>query len=899
MLSDLLFRARVLFRSGARGELSDEELNDELQFHLDHEMNRHQANGFSPGEARRLATIELGGLDQVKEQCRDQRGIESVESFLRDLHLATKRIGRSPGFFGSAVLLIALGVAVNSQIFSLINAVVLRPLPVRDPGSLVQLFTIHSGLLPYPYFEDGFLREIQAHSSTLTGVIGQIEMTVPLDRNGTVERVHAQRVTGDYFRVLGVSPALGRTLNEHDDRVALLSHAYWRRSFGGDPNILGRTVRLYARPFIIVGVAPESFTGTVIDSSSDLWIPLESTYNFHDDPAVQVNQAYIDEAVMEIVARLRPGTTLAQAQAEVSLRRNRYSQERNRAQKALWEVGVVEVRSIARGTSPLRDQAATILWLLLAGAVLLLLMVSANVGSLLLARVSARAQETAIMLAVGARSSRIARLWAMESLLLSIAGGIFGACIAWQTLPLWVRWLPPARGIGIDTSEIRTRALDLHPDIRIAGFGIAICTLAALLSSLAPAWRSSRSDLWSALKIAIGDRRHRRFQAGLCAVQVALCTVLLVFSALMLRTLSNLEAANTGIDRNHIAFFRMDPLAARYNKQQTESLQWRLVDGARALPGVEAAAIAIRPLMRGIGLVNSVIFPGQPPGAPWNTSTNTVSPEYFETMGMRFAAGRGFYRREPGTGRPQPAVVNQAFVNRFLNGRNAVDQVFATGTKWMAPEFQIVGVVNDTKYRSLREMPPPIFYTSDFAPGREINSFVLYVRTQGEPAALIPAVRKLLTSLDPGVSFYEVGTLDGDIDRSLWQERMLVALGTAFGVFAIMLGAIGLYGILAYFVTGRRREIGLRMALGATPVNIGGVLLKQLIPTVGIGLAGGAAMSLAAGTLARSVLYGVGFADLRSLASASVVIVLMASGAMAVPIWRALRLDPASTLREE
>ncbi len=895
MLSDLLYRARVLFHKS----VADEELNDELQFHLDHEMNRHQANGFSLGEARRLATIELGGLEQVKEQCRDQRGLEFVESFLRDLRLAARRIRRSPGFYGSAVLLIALGVVVNSQIFSLIDAVVLRPLPVHDPGSLVQLFTIRSGLPPYPFFEDGFLRDIRENSSTLTGVIGQIEMTVPLDRNGTVERVHAQRVTGDYFHVLGVSAALGRMLKEHDDRLAVLSQAYWRRSFGGNPNVLGQTVRLYARPFTIVGVAPESFTGTVIDSSSDLWVPLESTYNFHDEPAIQVNQAYIDEAAMEFVARLRPGATLAQAQTDVSLQRNRYSRERNRAQKAFWESGIVEVRSIARGTSPLRDQAATILWLLLAGAVLLLLMVSANVGSMLLARVSARAQETAIMLAVGARRAHIARLWVMESLLLSLAGGISGACIAWQTLPLWLRWLPPARGIGIDTSEIRTRALDLHPDIRIAGFGIAICTLAALLSSLAPAWRSPRCDLWSALKIAIGDRRRRRFQAGLCAFQVALCTVLLVFSGLMLRTLSNLQTANTGLDRNHIAFFRMDPLAARYNKQQTESLQWRLVDGARALPGVEAAAIAIRPLMRGIGLVNSVIFPGQPPGTPWNTSTNTVSPEYFETMGMRFTAGQAFYRREPGSSRPQPAVVNQAFVRRFLNGRNVVGQVFATGTKWVAPEFQIVGVVNDTKYRSLREVPPPIFYTSDFAPGREINGFVLYVRTQAEPAALIPAVRKLLTLFAPGVSFYEVGTLDGDIDRSLWRERMLVALGTAFGIFAMMLGAIGLYGILAYFITVRRREIGLRMALGASPVNIGGLLLKQLVPTVGMGLAGGVAMSLATGALARTLFYGVGFADVRSLVSALVVVLLMAFAAMAVPAWRALRLDPASTLREE
>ncbi|HEX4277222.1 MAG TPA: FtsX-like permease family protein [Bryobacteraceae bacterium] len=604
---------------------------------------------------------------------------------------------------------------------------------------------------------------------------------------------------------------------------------------------------------------------------------------------------------MEIVARLRPGVALAQALAETSVLRDRYSQEaiRHDPTRKGFEEGRLEIRSIARGTSPFRDQVVTALWLLLAGAFLLLLMVSANVGSLLLARASAREKETAIMLALGAPRSRIARLWLTESLILTVAGGVLGTWAAWQTLPLWLRWLPPARGIGIDTTEIRTRALDLHPDFRVAAFGIAVCAAVALLSSLAPAWRSSRRDLWSALKIAIGDARHRRFQSALCALQIAICTVLLVFSGLMLRTLGSLKAANTGIDENHIAVFRMDPLTAQYNKQQAESVQWRLVDGARALPGVEAAAIASRPLMRGIGLVNSVVFPGQPPGAPYGTSINTVSPEYFETMGMKFTAGHGFERREPGPHKPAPVVVNRAFVRRFLKGRNPVGQMFAAARTWVAPEFEIIGVVNDTKYRSLREVPPPIYYTSDFGPGREINSFVLQVRTRGNPAGVIPAVQKLLASIDPRASFYEVETLQDDIARSLWQERMLVALGTAFGIFAIVLAAIGLYGILAYFITGRRREIGLRMALGALPVNVSGLLLKQLMPTAGAGLAGGAITSVAAGMLVRSLAYGVSMADPRSLASALAIIVFVTLAAMAVPTWRALHVDPASALRQE
>ncbi|HEX4277223.1 MAG TPA: ABC transporter permease [Bryobacteraceae bacterium] len=286
MLSDLVYRARVLFHRTA----AEEDLNEELQFHLTHQAQRYAAGGLLPDEAMRRARLELGGLEQLKEQCRDQRGLHFLESCLRDIGLAAKRILRSPGFFASAVLMIALGVAVNTQIFSLLDAVVLRPLPVRDPGSLVQLFEIRSGLPASPFFEDGLLRDIREHSSTLTGVMGQLEMTAPLTSHGSVERVHPQRVTGDYFRVLGISAALGRLLDETDDQAAVLSNGYWRRGFGGDPKVLGKTVRLYARAFTIVGVAPASFTGTVIDSSSDLWIPLRSSYNFHDDPAIHVNQ---------------------------------------------------------------------------------------------------------------------------------------------------------------------------------------------------------------------------------------------------------------------------------------------------------------------------------------------------------------------------------------------------------------------------------------------------------------------------------------------------------------------------------------------------------------------------------------------------------------------------------
>jgi predicted permease len=418
-----------------------------------------------------------------------------------------------------------------------------------------------------------------------------------------------------------------------------------------------------------------------------------------------------------------------------------------------------------------------------------------------------------------------------------------------------------------------------------------------------PAWRSSRRDLWTALKPTIGDSAHRRFQSALCAVQVALCTVLLVFAGLVTRTLSNLRAADKGIDPAHIAIFSIDPRIARYTSPQAFTLRKRLLEGAQSLPGVDAAAIANFPLMRGIGWGGWAIFPDRPPEGVLNTSRNMVTRDYFDTLSMHFISGRGFDLSlgsiDSRVRKPAPVVVNQAFVRKFFPGRNPLGQVFAEGRQWVAPEFEVIGVVNDTKYRSMREVPPPVYYSEGPGPDAFPDSFVLHVRAHGDPRTLIPSIRQLLASIDPRIPLYEVATLTEEIDRSLWQERLLVALASCFGTFAIVLSAMGLYGILAYFVASRRREIGLRMALGAEPVHVGKLLAKQLMPTLIGGLAGGAALSLAAGTWVRGVLYDVGGVDARSVVTALAAVLAVAIVSAATPALRAIRVDPASTLRQE
>ena len=818
---------------------------------------------------------------------------------LRDLRYAVRQFRRAPAFFAIACLLIAMGVAANTQIFAFADALLFRPLPVKDPANLVQLFEIRPRLPAYPYFDYPFFKLLAARSTALFEAVGHMELTLALDRgSGSAERVHPHCVTGNYFSDLGVEPLLGRVLREGDENLAVLSYAYWSSSFGRDPGVVGRTVRLQGHPFQVAGVTRDGFTGTVVDSGADLWIPYQSMLEFSGAP-----HPSLDNFVLEITARLRPGASRAQAEQETAALWTRYMEADAVAHPQNHQGrlnGRLEVRSTANGVSPLRDQSRTALVLMLAGAGLLLMLVSANVGGLLLARASAREKETAVRLAVGASRGSIAIQRFIESLVLALIGGVVGIAAAYASIPFVAHWLPPARGIGEDPAELRTLTLDLRPDSRVIAFSIGICALAAILSALAPVWRASRQDLAAALKTAISDRRHARFQALLCGLQVTLCTVLLTGAGLMLRTFSNLRDLNTGFDASHVAIFSIDPHVGGYDGKRTWQFQQRLLERARMLPGVEAAAIASRALMRGIGLGNSIVFPGQHGDGLINTSSNPVSPGYFDVMGMHLLAGRELTEADRWEqGKPLRVVVNEAFVRKFLPGQDPLGKQFAAGRNFVQPEYEIIGVVNDTNYRSLRETPPPILYIYQFGPESYPNTFVLHLRTRGDPQQVLSPVRALLQSIDPRVPLYQMATLSGEVDRSLWQERLLAALASGFGLFAMALTGLGLYGILNYFVSRRRREIGLRMALGAQPRRVVWLVAKRALPALAGGMVAGAALSWLAGRWVRSLLYGVQPFDTWTATIALALLLALGLAAAAWPAMRAIRVDPASTLREE
>ncbi len=814
-------------------------------------------------------------------------------NLIQDFRYGLRQLRRSPGFFSISALLIAVGIAATTQIFTLIDAVLLRPLPVHDPQSLVQLFIIHPKRPLDPYFDYRFYKQLSRDSSTLIETVGEIDTTRALEHGEHADRVHAVAVTENFFNDLGVAPLLGRVLGRGDNHVAVLSYAYWSRSFARDPRVLNQLVRIQGHAYNIVGVTPRQFTGTTADSSPDLWMPFANQLDFSRMP-----NPNLDNYVIEIVARLKPGASESQAQQETAALWDRYMQSEPGFSRLPMDR--LQVQSIAHGVSPLREQSRTALMLLLAGTGLLLLMVCANVGGLLLSRATARERETAVRIALGSSRARILRQWLVESLILTTIGGGAGVVLASASLPLLMRWMPPAHGIGFDPGEIRILTLYLTLNFRVAAFSFALCALTTVFCALAPAWRSSHRDINIALKSAMSEKRNRLFQEVLCGFQIALCTTLLLSAVLIIRSLSNLRATDAGFNQNHVIIFSVDPHVRGYDGPKTWALQQRLIDGVRQLPGVDGAALAYRALMRGIGLGTSVVLPGQTGDGVINTSTNSISPDYFGVMGIHFLTGRNFGESEfAEEDKLNKAIVNEAFVRRFLGGQNPIGQQFATGRRFVKPQYEVIGVVNDTKYRSLREVPPPILYTYDFGPKAYPDSFILHVRTHGDPHAIIPPVRELLKSIDPEVPLYQISTLSEEIDRSLWQERLLVLLTSCFGAFALLLSAIGLYGILAYFVAQRQREIGLRMALGANSGHVIRLVIGRVIPTIAAGAAAGIALSWFARTWVASVLYGVKASDPWSTGAAILLVIAVGIGGAMAPTLRAIRVDPSSTLRQD
>ena len=825
-----------------------------------------------------------------------------------------------------AAVLLGIGIGANSLVFSLVNELLLKTLPVRDPQNLYTLQGMEvKQVRPDPYHSYREYLDVVQKSPLVAGAVAEQAWydaeVQPMRAGNTVRLVRTQLVSPNYFTELGVQAYAGRVLNEGDAEAAIpipadLSFQFWQSQFGGDRSAIGFTIRLKDIPFRIVGVLPRDFHSSDIDRAPDVRLPIAAAPPLHGMPVTDVAER--GQQSFEILLRLKPGVSPERAAATLrpELQRAAEWQERQAAARRKPPMTPADLNDdlqrirdrwyvlapMAHGDSQLRDQFARALRLLLGGVGLLLIAVCANVAGLLLAKANQRRKEMSIRLAVGAGRGQLMRQLLVEYLLLAVPGALLGVAMAYALAPALVGLLPTPRDFGQVASPL---IMTITPDVRVMAFTAAVALGCGLLFGVLPAWHATRVSLATDLKAGRGQTSAKSAALAPVVVQVAFGVLLLSAAGLMLRTWSNLEHLDAGFDRARLIEFTPQPEAAGRNPRQVSAFYRDLRDRVAGLPGVASVAFADRGVMRGVGVKTTVAPQGVtlPPSTFLNTSMNSVSPEYFATMGIPLLAGRNLTAADaptpniPSTA-PAVVVVNRAFADSIFPHQNPIGKMLAQGTDGTKPpRYLVVGLVATAKYRSLREPDPPTMYS---ALGDDIASgALLYVRTHGAPAGIAGAVRQAMTGIDPTVPLAEVVTLDQEVETSLWQERLVAILSAFFGGAAVLLAGIGLYGSLAYSVEQRRREIGIRVAVGARFRHIVGAVCGPVALAVAFGVALGlGASALLLGVTAK-LLFGVRPFDPTTLALAVAFVCLCAAAAAMPPARRAGRIDPAGALREE
>jgi predicted permease len=824
---------------------------------------------------------------------------------MRALRYSLRTLARNPAFSAVIVLLLAFGIGANTLIFTAVDVLLLRDLPVDHPEQLVRLQDIHpNGFRTYqPSFPVNFQALLRERAQSLQDVFFAIDDEVALEVSGRVEVVDVQAVSGNYYGVLGVHPLLGRLIAEDDDRrgtsyPVVLSYACWRREFAGRSNVLGEKVRLRGFPFTIVGVTPRGFNHLSVEGGADIAIP-SAAEHLWEGRVDNINQG-------EIFARVRSGVSIAQASAEVGTlfpglldatwpdfaRGTSMTAQDQRDYLASEKRNRAVLDPIAHGTSILlRKQFAVAVKVLMGAVGALLLLVCANIAGLMLARGEASKKEIAVRLSLGATRFTIASQLMMDALVLSVLGAAAAMFITRYGGPMLLAFLPARRPIN----------LELIPDASVLAFAAGICVVTALAMSIVPALHLFRADL-TAL-IGRGGPRQRRSYAGiaLIALQIALSAMLVAGGGALVRTLHQLRNADPGVDRHNLIVMVIRPSVSvtKFGQpKEVEAEMNQILIEARGLPGVEGVSLASMPQMRGLGPKMSI----QPTGTLirdsdfLNTTFSNVTVGHFENVRMHILAGRDFRPADITTQKPKPAIVSPGFAKRFFPNQDPIGKTFGSGMNITAKaDLEIIGVVNDIRFRSMREEAPPMFYTAS----QGYSGSALYVRTRVPPAPVIAELRTMLASVGPGIAPSEVATMEQDIETSLWQERLIAALASIFAIASAVLVAIGLYGMLAYSIARRTREIGIRMALGARPGHVIEMVSRDILLSVVPGLLIGVSIYAASAKVISPVLYGVRPMDAMSVSIAIGLIAGVAAIAASVPTRRAIAIEPSEALRQE
>jgi predicted permease len=848
-----------------------------------------------------------------------------LDSIFSDCRFAFRMLRKSPVFTSVAVLTLALGIGANTAIFSLIDAALLRSLPVRDPHQLVvfQWDALHSpntkGQYSYmscpspnsagehgcsfSYHMFQQFQSLQDAFSSVTALGGDVGLN--LRGNGPASFVHGELVSGEFFDTLGVRAAVGRTFAPSDDKpgtsgVAVLGYGYWQSAFGGDPAVVGRTIWLNNVPVTIVGVAAEEFPGLDPATARPIWLPLslqpQLGKNLNgsmggDKPSLQAGD---DNWWVYLVARLKPEIPLgnAQAAANAFFQSDVLDQTKKlfRAEDAPRLV-LPPAPEIIRG---LHDRFSTPLTILMTAVGLVLLVACANVAGLMLARSATRQRELAVRLALGAGRKRIARQLLTESLLLSLAGGVSGILLAYWSVQSLVAFM--SRG-GLWPSR-----LSVHLDLRVLTFTVAVSILAGILFGLAPAFRGMHLNLTPALKespttLAGGaSPRWVSFGGSLVVVQVALSVIVLSGAGLLVRTLENLKSIDPGFDTRNILLFAMDPTLNGYTDAQIHGLFFQLQQRLEALPGVLSASYSFDPLLSDDLWSSTFKIEGVEQNTQHMTDALQVGPKFFETLQIPVLAGRTLSPKDfisaPGA-TWCPTVVNEAFVRQFFKVQDPLGRrISGLGDKY--PSCEIVGIVGDAKYQTLRSEISPTVYV----PQKE-GSVTFEVRTIANPETIIPAVRSIVSQLDNNLPLFDFKTQSAQIQGSLFQERLIARLSSFFGALSLLLACVGLYGLLSYEVARRTREIGVRMALGARPRDVLRFIVRQGVALSAAGAVLGILGALAATRFLASLLYGVQPDDPLTFAAVVLVLGLISVAACYIPARRAMCVDPMVALRYE
>jgi putative ABC transport system permease protein len=902
MFNDVMLRLRSLFRR----KTVESEMDEELRFHFEKQVEKLVRSGIVPAEARRRARLEFGGIDQVKEEYREARGISFLETLVQDIRYGLRILGRTPVITFVAILSLALGIGANTAIFSLIDTVMLRMLPVQKPEELIQVLrkSPRAGSEPTSSFTNPLWEQVRDHQDIFSGAFAWEDTHFDLSKGGAVHLANGLFVSGDYFKTLGVRPVAGRLMNAADDQrgcqgVAVLGYGFWQEQFGAAESAIGSTISLDHHIFQIVGVTAPGFYGVDIGQKFDVAIPICSAALFDGKSSRLEHRSWW---WLNIIGRAKPGMSEEQLKARLDVIAPQIfggavPQDWNPEEQKDFLKRTLLAVPASTGTSGLRRQFGEPLNILMSVVGLVLFIACANIASLMLARAAARNKEIAVRKALGASRGRLIRQLLTECILLSSAGAALGILFAPWGNALLVRY------ISTGSNQV---FLDLSLDGRVLVFTAVIAVLTGTLFGVLPALRSTRVSLSSAMKGSQAEESEHgaRFRPGkwIVASQVALSLVLLVTAGLFLRSFVKLITLDIGFDRDNVLLVSANLKTAKVPPDRYlatfEDLEKRL----RSLPGVVSAGRSIMTPISGFEWNNNVHVdsPDAPTGDEALVDFNFVSPGYFQTLRTPILAGRGFDGRDTKTA-PQVAIINQTMVQKFFHGANPTGKYFKLDPPKPgepATVIQVVGVIKDSKYESLREnAPPTAFFPITQIPEMD-ESATFELRSLTPPAGLIPAVQESAAAVNKEIPL-QFRTLAKQVDDSLVQERLLATLSGFFGGLALLLAMIGLYGALSYAVTMRRTEFGVRMALGALPGSILRIVMKDVAVVLSAGLLSGAAISFVAVRLLEKLLFGLAARDPLTIATAMVVLSAVALLAAYLPARRAMRVDPMVALRYE